>query len=203
MYSNNTICDSDSVTSFSSTSSSSPPIDGVIFSENIQEWFQFDKPYQPEIEPSNTNVIYPTNVVQEDNSWQCGAMQSENSDYTYILDSFTNYSDSSQSEESVEKSGRVKRRRVQTPYQRKAANVRERRRMCTMNKAFEELRERLPAFDYEKKLSRIETLKLAMTYISFMKDLSDGQETNNVNLFQRQRHFKETLLQITSVDGEK
>jgi hypothetical protein len=72
-----------------------------------------------------------------------------------------------------------------------------------MNKAFEELRERLPAFDYEKKLSRIETLKLAMTYISFMKDLSDGQDTNNVNLFQRQRHFKETLLQITSVDGEK
>jgi hypothetical protein len=33
-----------------------------------------------------------------------------------------------------------------------------------------------------------------------MKDLSDGQETNNVNLFQRQRHFKETLLQITSVE---
>lgn len=197
------MCDSDSVTSFSSTSSSLPPIDGVIFSEHIQEWFQFDKPYQPEVEHSNSNVIYSNNVVQEDNSWQCGALrQSEHLDRTYIFDSFTNYSDSSQSEEAVEKSGRVKRRRVQTPYQRKAANVRERRRMCTMNKAFEELRERLPAFDDEKKLSRIETLKLAMTYITFMKDLSDGQQASNVDLCQRQRHFKETFLQITSVDGE-
>ena len=62
-----------------------------------------------------------------------------------------------------------KRRRVQSMPQRKAANVRERRRMFHLNSAFDELRKRLPAFTYEKRLSRIETLRLAMTYIGFMK----------------------------------
>jgi hypothetical protein len=46
--------------------------------------------------------------------------------------------------------------------------------MFHLNEAFDELRKRLPAFNYEKRLSRIETLRLAMTYISFMKDISDG-----------------------------
>lgn len=66
-------------------------------------------------------------------------------------------------------SGKPKRRRVQSLTQRKAANIRERRRMFHLNTAFDELRKRLPAFNYEKRLSRIETLRLAMTYIGFMK----------------------------------
>ena len=67
--------------------------------------------------------------------------------------------------------GKPKRKRVINKDQRQAANVRERRRMTTLNDAFEGLRERVPTFSYEKKLSRIETLKLAMTYISFMTDV--------------------------------
>ncbi|KAJ8313928.1 hypothetical protein KUTeg_008489 [Tegillarca granosa] len=79
-------------------------------------------------------------------------------------------------------SGKPKRKRIQTPPQRQAANVRERRRMFHLNEAFDNLRKRLPAFNYEKRLSRIETLRLAITYISFMKDISEGEDPENVKL---------------------
>ncbi|ESP01562.1 hypothetical protein LOTGIDRAFT_58541, partial [Lottia gigantea] len=72
--------------------------------------------------------------------------------------------------------GRPKRRRTQSVVQRRAANVRERRRMFQLNEAFDALRKRLPAFNYEKRLSRIETLRLAMTYISFMQDVTSGAD---------------------------
>ncbi|XP_041366587.1 pancreas transcription factor 1 subunit alpha-like [Gigantopelta aegis] len=65
-----------------------------------------------------------------------------------------------------------KRKRVQSKTQRKEANVRERKRMVYLNDAFENLRKILPAFSYEKNLSRIETLKLAIKYIGFMKDVT-------------------------------
>ena len=83
--------------------------------------------------------------------------------------------------------GKPKRKRVQTVVQRKAANIRERRRMFHLNEAFDELRKRLPAFNYEKRLSRIETLRLAMTYISFMQSLSEGKDPNDVKLLRYKR----------------
>ncbi|XP_045169414.1 protein Fer3-like [Mercenaria mercenaria] len=86
-----------------------------------------------------------------------------------------------------------KRKRVQSMMQRKAANVRERRRMFHLNEAFDELRKRLPAFNYEKRLSRIETLRLAMTYIAFMKDVSDGKEPDNVKLLEIQRKSEQLM----------
>lgn len=78
--------------------------------------------------------------------------------------------------------GKPKRKRIQSHTQRKAANVRERKRMFHLNEAFDELRKRLPAFNYEKRLSRIETLRLAMTYISFMKEVSIGRDPKSVKL---------------------
>lgn len=63
------------------------------------------------------------------------------------------------------------RRRVATLAQRRAANIRERRRMFNLNAAFDRLRKKVPSFAYEKRLSRIETLKLAIMYIKFMDDL--------------------------------
>ena len=63
------------------------------------------------------------------------------------------------------------RRRVATVQQRRAANIRERRRMVKLNTAFDRLRKRIPTFAYEKRLSRIETLRLAIMYINFMRDL--------------------------------
>lgn len=64
-----------------------------------------------------------------------------------------------------------RRKRKSTPTQRVAANIRERRRMCSLNAAFDRLRRRVPAFPHEKKLSRIQTLRLAINYILFMSEM--------------------------------
>ena len=71
--------------------------------------------------------------------------------------------------------GKRRRRRVITIEQRRAANIRERRRMFQLNEAFDILRKRVPTFAYEKKLSRIDTLKLAVTYIEFMTDMLEKE----------------------------
>ncbi|KAF7243576.1 Helix-loop-helix protein 13 [Varanus komodoensis] len=59
------------------------------------------------------------------------------------------------------------------PYktQRHAANVRERKRMLSINSAFDELRGHVPTFPYEKRLSKIDTLRLAIAYIALLTDI--------------------------------
>ncbi len=74
--------------------------------------------------------------------------------------------------------GAVKRKRRITRPQRVAANMRERRRMVHLNSAFENLKETIPIFPHEKKLSRIQTLKLAIDYIGFMTELLHGDPRN-------------------------
>ena len=58
--------------------------------------------------------------------------------------------------------------------QRQAANVRERKRMLNINSAFEELRLYVPTFPYEKRLSKIDTLRLAIAYIALLRDILDS-----------------------------
>ena len=48
---------------------------------------------------------------------------------------------------------------------RQAANMRERKRMQSINEAFEALRSKIPTPPYEKRLSKVDTLKLAIEYI--------------------------------------
>ena len=43
--------------------------------------------------------------------------------------------------------------------------------MLSLNDSFDRLRTQIPTFSYEKSLSRIETLRLAISYISFMSEL--------------------------------
>ena len=59
-----------------------------------------------------------------------------------------------------------------------AANNRERRRMHGLNRAFERLRDVVPTLGSDKKLSKIETLQMAQTYIIALKQLlkSEGVE---------------------------
>ncbi|XP_034742340.1 protein Fer3 [Etheostoma cragini] len=59
------------------------------------------------------------------------------------------------------------------PYkvQRHAANIRERKRMLSINSAFEELRCHVPTFPYEKRLSKIDTLRLAIAYIDLLREI--------------------------------
>ncbi|KAM7302272.1 twist-related protein 1 [Ixodes scapularis] len=63
------------------------------------------------------------------------------------------------------------------PYkvQRRAANIRERKRMMSINTAFEELRCHVPTFPFEKRLSKIDTLRLAIAYIALLRELLVSQ----------------------------
>ncbi|CAF1014841.1 unnamed protein product [Didymodactylos carnosus] len=83
---------------------------------------------------------------------------------------------------SMVKQPKPKRRRVATIAQRRAANIRERKRMYNLNEAFDQLREIVPIFAYEKKLSRIETLRLAITYIAFMTQIINGKTVETASL---------------------
>ncbi|XP_062898465.1 pancreas transcription factor 1 subunit alpha [Mobula hypostoma] len=72
--------------------------------------------------------------------------------------------------------GAVKRRRrirseIEMQHLRQAANVRERRRMQSINDAFEGLRTHIPTLPYEKRLSKVDTLRLAIGYINFLTEL--------------------------------
>nr|CAH0099310.1 unnamed protein product [Daphnia galeata] len=59
----------------------------------------------------------------------------------------------------------------QQVHQRQAANLRERRRMQSINDAFEGLRTHIPTLPYEKRLSKVDTLRLAIGYIGFLAEL--------------------------------
>ncbi|XP_071043211.1 twist-related protein-like [Parasteatoda tepidariorum] len=60
-----------------------------------------------------------------------------------------------------------------SPYkvQRQAANIRERKRMLSINSAFDELRCHVPTFPFEKRLSKIDTLRLAIAYIALLREI--------------------------------
>ncbi|XP_014681709.1 PREDICTED: uncharacterized protein LOC106821427 [Priapulus caudatus] len=93
-----------------------------------------------------------------------------------------------------------KRRRMSTPLQRTAANVRERKRMFYVNDAFTALKHLVPTFSYEKKkLSRIDTMRLAITYISFMKGLLTRCDSNayssSARAPQHQQHVEPAFIQ--------
>ena len=46
------------------------------------------------------------------------------------------------------------------------------RRLSHLNTAFAELRSHIPRFPYEKRLSKIDTLRLALAYIEFLDGLA-------------------------------
>merc|ERR1711936_993749 len=54
---------------------------------------------------------------------------------------------------------------------RHAANLRERRRMQSINDAFESLRQHIPTLPYEKRLSKVDTLRLTIGYINFLAEM--------------------------------
>lgn len=58
----------------------------------------------------------------------------------------------------------MKRRRL-------AANARERRRMNSLNDAFDKLRDVVPSLGSDRKLSKFETLQMAQTYIAALNEL--------------------------------
>lgn len=61
--------------------------------------------------------------------------------------------------------------------QRQHSGARERKRVLrsapngSINSAFDELRVHVPTFPYEKRLSKIDTLRLAIAYISLLREV--------------------------------
>lgn len=60
---------------------------------------------------------------------------------------------------------------------RVAANSRERKRMHTVNSAFDQLRELVPTYPSNRKLSKIDTLRLACTYIQDLVSLLHNSQS--------------------------
>ena len=61
------------------------------------------------------------------------------------------------------------------------ANARERRRMNGLNDAFDRLREVVPNVNSEQKMSKIETLLVAQTYIKALAKLMDSIEEDGTS----------------------
>ncbi|XP_010779326.1 helix-loop-helix protein 2-like [Notothenia coriiceps] len=66
-----------------------------------------------------------------------------------------------------------RRRRRATAKYRCAHATRERVRVVSFNRAFSELRKLLPTLPPDKKLSKIEILRLAISYISYLNHVLD------------------------------
>ena len=63
---------------------------------------------------------------------------------------------------------------------RSAANARERTRMRVLSKSFERLKLMLPWVPADTKLSKLDTLRLAMTYINHLHSVLVESDTENV-----------------------
>lgn len=74
--------------------------------------------------------------------------------------------------------------------QRQAANLRERRRMQSINEAFEGLRSHIPTLPYEKRLSKVDTLKLAISYITFLSEMVKKDKNGNEPGLSIQRNYQ-------------
>jgi hypothetical protein len=68
--------------------------------------------------------------------------------------------------------------------QRSAANDRERTRMRVLSKAFVKLKTSLPWVPSDTKLSKLDTLKLATSYIAYLTKILEDDDLNTANLTQ-------------------
>ena len=85
--------------------------------------------------------------------------------------------------------------RTQNKVKRIAANSRERKRMHTVNSAFDQLRELVPTYPSNRKLSKIDTLRLACTYIQDLVSLlqHNTQAIQGEDVLYNQPPFPETF----------
>ncbi|XP_044732845.1 myb-like protein D isoform X2 [Chrysoperla carnea] len=68
---------------------------------------------------------------------------------------------------------------VRVVKKRNTANKKERRRTQSINNAYADLRDCIPSVPADTKLSKIKTLRLATSYISYLKAVLDGDKPSN------------------------
>lgn len=64
--------------------------------------------------------------------------------------------------------------------------------MQSINEAFEGLRGHIPTLPYEKRLSKVDTLKLAISYINFLGEMVRKDKNGNDPTIPQRNHLKET-----------
>ena len=104
------------------------------------------------------NVEFSHNFIEENSNWDSS---------WYQIDSTGSEDDY----RPQKKSTRRQQCSVRKVQQRQAANMRERRRMKTINEAFDKLRTSIPISDDDHKLSKVDTLRLAIRYIQRLRDI--------------------------------
>lgn len=105
--------------------------------------------------------------------------------------------------------GRINERKVSRAHQQKdarqtqrnAANARERARMRVLSKAFSRLKTSLPWVPADTKLSKLDTLRLASSYISHLRQLL--QEDRFENSFAHPVNLVWKLLQSEIMNGKQ
>lgn len=90
--------------------------------------------------------------------------------------------------------------------QRVKANKKERRRTQSINQAFSELRRHIPDVPSDTKLSKIKTLRLAISYISHLMSILNNQSTstranNNHNHYHNNKPTTGCKIVVTQIDS--
>lgn len=81
--------------------------------------------------------------------------------------------------EEVVQEEKIKLDKEGKPIQRNAANARERARMRVLSKAFGRLKTTLPWVPPDTKLSKLDTLRLAASYIAHLKQILEEETADN------------------------
>lgn len=128
-------------------------------------------PHSPQMAQSTFDFVKLESNAPEE-------MEDASSEFsTGSIDSQILRSTSSSSKTSSGKSSGGKKKSSAAPppvvmkKRRLAANARERRRMHSLNVAFDSLRDVIPSLGNDRKLSKFETLQMAQTYIAALDDL--------------------------------
>ncbi|XP_030758387.1 pancreas transcription factor 1 subunit alpha-like [Sitophilus oryzae] len=149
-----------------------------------------------DLDAVNRQFFFDANPYISSNGNSNSSTGSSNSGDLFLYDenssdsAFSNYSfNSDQENNGTDGKERVHRHRrkskcpQQQIQQRQAANLRERKRMQSINDAFEGLRAHIPTLPYEKRLSKVDTLKLAIGYINFLSELVRTDRNSNNEYF--------------------
>lgn len=139
----------------------------------------------PEFVPLSTPKYLPSNLEIQNEAitknyplkHEC-ASDSENNSSDCTTSSSSLLIDGEAKSENSKPGTRKQRRSKQIPpvikkKRRLAANARERKRMQSLNDAFDRLRQYLPALSDDRQFSKHETLQMAQSYISALCELLD------------------------------
>jgi hypothetical protein len=163
----------------------SKPVNRLTFSDGWQTLNSDSfRSSSPEFVSLSTPKYLPTNLeIQNENIIKNYPLKHESaSDSENNLSDYTTSSSTAQETQVIDgslKQGTRKQRKTKqiAPLVKKkrrlAANARERKRMQSLNDAFDRLRQYLPSLGDDRQFSKHETLQMAQSYISALSDLLD------------------------------